>query len=129
MSNEKSKKSSTPVLKNKGTDDPYKLTKLEKIQHYNAVLIEELRAQFGSVIDRVVALDEKFTQMFKDHAEENRQNFAEIRFTFKKVFEEFEENNKRWKENQSEHQKIIQEQKVVSEKVGLHDLILKKICA
>lgn len=71
----------------------------EKIEHYNAILIEELTSKFNFVIEKVMSLDEKFTHVLNESIQEIRQDHAEFRLTFKHIFSELEANQKNWETN------------------------------
>ena len=118
------------------------MTSAQEIQHYNAIMIEELRSQFRAVIEhstsieqRLVArmdqTDEKTERRFQDietilkqHSELHRQNLARWDANDKR----WDANDKRWDANDKRLEKIEQrltgiESKAdqTGEKVEAHD--------
>lgn len=74
---------------------PKKTSKKTKVEHYNAVLIEELRSDFKFVVEHATSVEDRLNKKMDVKFEEVDQNFADIRkilHNFGNKFEDIDQN-------------------------------------
>lgn len=72
----------------------------KSIQHYNAVLIEDLRSEFKFVVEHVSDVERRLTEKIDDSNTEHRERFKTIEAILKLHTEMLHENGERWKRNE-----------------------------
>jgi len=100
----------------------------KEIQHYNAVLIEELKSQFQMVTENTKTSEERLTKNMNERFAEQDDRFKTFEIILKYHTELFWKNDKRWEDNgkrfvviEKKLDTVIEKLDKVSEKVDRHD--------
>lgn len=109
------------------------LSQGEEIQHYNAILIEEIRSEMKMVVEHVTTSEERIMARMDERFLEVDQSFDDVRRILSYHTELFRKNDERWQKNDERWQKaeikldqIASKLDAVVEKVEKHDVILKR---
>lgn len=118
-------------------------TNVETVEHYNAVLLESLKADFRFVIEAVQGLDQKMERRFAEMEERFNTRFEVLELTLKRHSTILDHHSTILNHHSSildRHSSILEEQNRKLERldqrlggvcsvVKIHDKKLKRLCA
>jgi uncharacterized protein (DUF3084 family) len=110
------------------------LSSAAQIQHYNALLIEDLKSDFKFVVEHMNGIEKRLTERMDRTDAANQQRFDTIEAILKLHSQHFQKNEERWQKNEERWQKneerlgrIETKLDQVVEKVERHDQEIQEI--
>ena len=92
-----------------------------QIQHYNAILIEDLKSEFRFVVEHMSGIEQRLTDRMDKTDAANNERFDNIEAVLKIHSQMLQENSKRWEANEKRMERIETKLDNVIEKVERHD--------